>query len=495
MSPPSGTSDRGSGWRGRKPAESRRWLKRRVPREQLYRLAPAKPRPRRFGSVEFGDRLRALLRAWALWVVAALVLNHAGFWQLALVAGALAFLLYQATTGRYPVVYPLESSLDVDSEEFQNTMEGATGMPFVPGNHVAIYNNGDEFYPAMLDAIESAKASITMEQYIFWDGAVGRRFAEALAEKSRRDVPVKVLVDAIGSATLGAEIFRILEAGGCQLAWFHPIQWYTLHRANRRDHRKSLIVDGRVAFTGGAGLGDQWLGRARHASEWRDVQVSVTGPAALAQQSGFAQNWLATTGEILCGSAFFPAAKPAGDVRVQTILSSSASGAGAVGTMYFMALQCAKRELFIANPYFVPDARVIDVLASAKRRGVDVKLLLAGNHIDTWWARQNSLRRYGSLLDAGVEIYEFAPTLLHQKTMVVDGTWATVGTANLDNRSFALNEETNLCFHDPAVAEELRTIFHADLARSEKIDLKGWRRRGLLQQMKEQFACLIEDQI
>src|SRR6185369_2172578 len=201
------------------------------------------------------------------------------------------------------------------------------------GNRVSIYNNGDEFYPAMLQAIESSEHSVTMEQYIFWDGRVGRRFAEALAERAREGVSVKLLVDAIGSATLGDPILKILEAGGCQLAWFRPIHRFALDRANQRTHRKSLIVDGRQAFTGGAGLADHWLGAARNEQEWRDIQVSVEGAAVLAQQSGFAQNWLLTTGEILSGHDFFPAPSPAGDVQVQTILSSPSAGACAAATM------------------------------------------------------------------------------------------------------------------------------------------------------------------
>ncbi len=449
--------------------------------------------------MDFPDRVRHVVRAWWAWLGVAITLQVGGHWGYAIAAGAVAFFQYHTSAETHPAVYPMEADLDVDSMEFQNTIEGVTGMPFVPGNHVTIYNNGDEFYPAMLDAIESAQRSITMEQYIYWDGEVGRRFAEAFAEKARQGVQVKLLLDAIGSATLGGEIFGILAAGGCQLAWFRPIHWYTLHRANRRDHRKSLIVDGRIAFTGGAGLADHWLGSAADQHEWRDIQVALTGPAALAQQSGFALNWLETTGEILSGERFFPEPRSEtgedGGVKVQTILSSPALGAGTVGTMYLAAVQCAKRELLIANPYFIPDPRVIDMLAAARRRGVAVKLMLAGEHIDAWWARHSGVRLYGRLLEAGVEIYEFRPTMLHQKTMLVDGVWATIGTANFDNRSFAMNEETNLCFHDRSIAEELRAIFTADLKRCDRIDFAVWRRRGLWQQIQEQCASLLEDQI
>ena len=198
------------------------------------------------------------------------------------------------------------------------------------------------------------------------------------------------------------------------------------------------------------------------------------------QQTGFAQNWLVTTGDILSGHGFFPVPQPVGNVQVQTIQSSPSAGAGAAGTMYLIAVQCARRYLHIANPYFVPDSRVVCMLSDASRRGVAVKLMVAGKRNDTWWARQNSLRLYGKLLEAGVEIYEFQPVMLHQKTMVVDGAWATVGTANFDNRSFALSEETNVCFHEPALVEQLREIFAADLAVCEKVELSDWSPPGAM---------------
>lgn len=442
----------------------------------------------------FAERLREVLRSWWAWFAAAVVLELFGARIGGVVVGAMAFLLYHSATDSHPANYALEPDFDTGSAEFRTTMAGATGMPLVDGNRVEIYNNGDEFFPAMLDTIESARLSITMEQYIFWNGQVGRRFAEAFAERAREGVQVKLLLDAIGSASLGPDIFKILETGGCQLAWFHPIHWYTLNRANQRNHRKSLIVDGRIAFTGGSGLADHWLGSAENPQEWRDIQIRVEGPAAIAQQAGFAQNWLQTTGEIIGGHEFFPEPGAAGDVSIQTILSSP-SGAGAAGTMYLIAVQCARRSLYIANPYFIPDARVIEILAAARRRGVTIKLMLAGNHNDTWWARQNSVRLYGKLLEAGVEMYEYQPTMLHQKTMLADGVWATVGTANFDNRSFALSEETNVCFHDPFLVEQLREVFLRDLALCRPIDLPTWKQRGAWQQTKEMLASLLENQV
>jgi len=475
--------------------ESRRWLKPRVPRDQLYRLTPPAPARVRLDGVSLSGRIYKVLRAWWAWIAVALILEETGSRIAGIAAGLLGFVLYHLSPDCYPAVYELSANFDVKSDEFKTTIAGVTGMPLVDGNTLTIFNNGDEFFPAMLDAIESARLSVTMEQYIFWDGEVGRRFAEAFAQKAREGVPVKLLLDAIGSATLGREIFEILAAGGCEVAWFRPIRWYTLHRANRRNHRKSVIVDGRMAFTGGAGLADVWLGDAGRPEEWRDIQIKVEGPAALAQQSGFVQNWLVATGDLLGGRQFFPEVRAAGDAAVQTILSSPFYGAGAAGTMYLVALQCARRFVYIANPYFIPDSRVIALFAAAVRRGVRVKLMLAGGYNDTWWARQNSVGLYGKLLEAGVEIHEYQPTMLHQKTMIVDGAWATVGTANFDNRSFALSEETNICFHDAEAVKQMETIFRRDLTRCRRISTAEWRQRGAWQQAKELVASLVEDQM
>jgi cardiolipin synthase len=418
-----------------------------------------------------------------------------GNWVLAVIASIVSFFFYNTTPRSHPAVYALETDLDVESPQFPLTMTGMTGMPLVPGNQVALFNNGDQFFPAMLDAIESAEHSITMEQYIFWEGKVGRRFAEAFAEKARSGVQVKLLLDAVGSSTLGEPIVKILEAGGCQLAWFRPIHWYTMIRANRRDHRKSLMVDGKIAFTGGAGIADHWLGDAQGARSWRDLMVRVEGPAAIGQQSGFAQNWLQCTGEILTGEDYFPLPRNAGTIDVQTIVSSPLEGMGAAGTMHLIAVQCARRHLCIANPYFIPDPRLIEMLGQAVRRGVAVKLMVAGRHNDTWWARQNSVRLYGRLLQAGVEIFEFLPSMLHQKTILVDDAWGSVGTANFDNRSFALNDETSVCFHDRDLVSQLHEIFLADLERCKKVSLRQWKKRGFWQRAGEQFASLMEDQM
>jgi cardiolipin synthase A/B len=488
-------SQSGSANTGSKPRTSRRWLQPRVGTDLLYRLAPKPPAPERLGLGLGWHWARRLLRSWIAWAAVAFVLSELGHWIAAPPVAFVALFLYLASPQFHPAAYAIDPDFEPGSPEFLNTMGGITTAPFLEGNSARIYNNGDEFYPAMISAIESAQYSITMEQYIYWKGQVGRRFAEAFAERARVGVRVKLLVDAIGSATLGEENIRILEAAGVQLAWYHPIRWYTLTRANRRTHRKSIIIDGKIAFTGGAGLADHWLGHARNAGEWRDMMIRVDGPAAAVQQAGFAQNWLVTTGEILTGAAYFPEIPHAGQVRVQTILSSPTDGAGAAATMYMLALESARRCLWIANPYFIPSGTFIDLLRRASRRGVQVKLMVAGKHNDTWWARQNSVRLYGELFKAGVEVYEFEPSMMHHKTMIVDGVWATIGTANFDNRSFALNNETNLCINDATLVAQLERVFERDLRRCKPISRELWSSRRLWYRLQEAAASVIEDQV
>jgi cardiolipin synthase len=358
-----------------------------------------------------------------------------------------------------------------------------------------VLNNGDEFYPAMLEAIAAARTSITIEAYIYWAGDIGLRFARALADKAASGVPVQILLDAVGSSTIGEEILQVLEAGRCQLAWYNPILWYSLGRYNHRTHRKSLMVDGVVAFTGGAGIADHWLGCGQDPAHWRDIQVRLEGPAVAPLQTGFAHNWLQSTGELISGEAFYPQSEGAGTLSVLTLLSSPEAGASTVRTMYYLSIACARRSIEIANPYFVPDEVATDLLLDARRRGVDVRIMVSGIHNDNWLARQNSLRLYGSLLRGGIELFEFDRTMLHQKTMVVDDVWTTIGTTNFDNRSFSHNEESNVCVFDRAVAATIRAGFAADVSGCARVSLAAWRRRGVVARAGEFIASLLEAQV
>jgi cardiolipin synthase len=466
-----------------------------VARRWRYRLAPDPLHRRPKGVLPFWTRMRRLLWSWWPWATACLWALVHDKWGWAIGTGSMAVVSYLIAPVESPPQYGLDHELSIDDDEFLPTMAGATGVPFLPGNRLTILNNGDEFYPSMLEAIASAEVSITIEAYIYWAGEVGRQFADALAAKAKSGVRVKILLDAVGSSTIGEDILKILESGKCQLAWYNPISLRRLGRFNHRTHRKSLIVDGRVAFTGGAGIADHWRGQARHPGEWRDLQVRIEGPAVTPLQTGFAQNWLQTTGELISGPLYYPFNEPAGPLALQTIMSSPEIGASTVRIMYYLSIICARRSILIANPYFVPDATARDALIEAKRRGVNVRIMVAAKYNDNWLARNNSVRVYGRLLQAGIEILEYNRTMLHLKTMVVDGRWFTIGTTNFDNRSFAHNEENNTCGYDPTLAQQLHDMFELDVTGCARIDMATWQRRGLWRRAQEVVASLFEEQI
>jgi cardiolipin synthase len=413
----------------------------------------------------------------------------------AIAAGVLAGFAYLTAAEERPPRFGLDSGVPVASADFTESLSGLAGAPYLPGNALAILNNGDEFYPVMLDVIRHARHSITMEAYIYWDGQVGRQFAHALAERAKAGVTVKLLLDAVGSSPIGADIMAALEAGPCQLAWFNPLRWWSVNRVNNRTHRKSLIIDGRTAFTGGAGIADHWLGDAQDPEHWRDMMVRIDGPAVVPLQTGFAQNWLETTGELVTGPSFFPSIPPADGVSMQTVLSSPTSGASAARLVYFFALACAERSVLIANPYFIPDPTAVKLFADAVARGVTVEVVVSGIHNDNWLARHNSVRLFGRLISVGVQIFEYNRTMLHHKTMVVDSCWATIGTTNFDNRSFAHNEESNVCFVDPELVGELESLVRDDLEHADRVTKAAWERRGVLARSQEVIASLLEHQV
>ena len=405
----------------------------------------------------------------------------------------MALLSYLTAPAALPPTYGLSHEFDIESEEFLNTIAGVSSAPFVAGNRVELLNNGDAFYPRMLEGIRAAEVSITIEAYIYWAGQIGLLFARSLADRARAGVTVKILLDAIGSASIGKEILQTLESGGCQVAWYNPIHWYTIGRFNNRTHRKSLIIDGRIGFTGGAGIADHWKGHAQDPDHWREIHARLDGPCVVPLQTGFAQNWVETTRELISGDAFFPDVRPAGHLPVLTIMSSPEAGASTVRTMHYLSISSAREYVYIANPYFVPDVTAVQQLIDARKRGVDVRIMVSGKHNDNRVARLNSTRLLGPLLRAGIEILEYNKTMLHQKTMVVDGVWATVGTTNFDSRSFAHNEENNVCVCDREWASQLREIFLADIAGCDPITLEKWERRGVASRGMEILASFLEE--
>jgi cardiolipin synthase len=473
-----------------------RHLRRRVPRRWRAGLHQHPKARRQIGVRTLWAKVRQLIFAWWVWGIAAITALVYDNWGWAIGTGLGSAFAFLAWPREVPPRVGLEHEFCVDDDEFLTTIAGSTGVPFFEGNAIEILNNGHEFYPAMLKGIEQAQSSITVEAYIYWAGDIGKRFAEALAARSKHGVSVKILLDAVGSSTVGDEILQILEKGKCQLAWYNPVRLYTIGKLNHRTHRKSLIIDGRLAFTGGAGIADHWLGNAEDEHHWRDIQIRMEGPAVMPLQTGFAQNWLEATGELITGFEFYPVIDtPPGRLAVQTILSSPETGASTARTFYYLSIAAARRTIDIANPYFIPDQGAMDLLIAARKRGVKVRVMVAGIHNDNWMARQNSVRLYGPLLKAGIEIYEYNHTMLHQKTMVVDGVWSTVGTTNFDNRSFAHNEENNVCVCDAKLAKELNAIFAEDIKGCDAMTVQKWKSRPLLEKILQNTVSLLQEQV
>jgi len=460
-----------------------------------YRPAPDARTTKPKGLSTAWTRVRRLIWAWPPWAVLTVYLITIDEWWWALLSAAWSALSSLSTPAELPPQFGLDHGLTVGSTEFVNTVVGAVGVEFEPGNSLAMLNNGDAFYPAMLSAIGEAERSITVEAYIYWAGEIGVTFARALAERASRGVKVKVMLDAVGSSSIGNEILGIMRNGGCHVAWYNPIRWNKLRRLNNRTHRKSLIIDGRIGFTGGAGIADHWTGNAQDDEHWRDLQIRIEGPAVRPLQTGFAQNWLECTRELVTGPDFYPDLEPAGKLALQTVMSSPETGASAARVMYCLAISAARESIEIANPYFVPDHLAIDLFRDAVKRGVRVRIMVAGSHNDTVLARLNSIRLYGALLEAGVELLEYNRTMLHHKTMVVDGLWATVGTTNFDSRSFSHNEENNVCVCDAGIARQLNEMFEQDAAVCDRVDLATWRARPLLDKALQALASFVQDQV
>jgi cardiolipin synthase A/B len=464
-------------------------------RRHSYR-PPADPRHTKpKGVATLWTHIRRLLWSWWPWALLCVYFIDQRNWWAAFGISMWAGVCSLSTPVEFPPQYGFDHGLTVNDPEFLNTMAGAAGVPFLPGNSLALLNNGDRFYPAMLKAIEQARYSITIEAYIYWAGEIGLRFAGALAAAAQRGVRVKILLDAVGSQSVGNEILQTLEKGGCHVAWYNPIRWNHLRRINNRTHRKSLIVDGVIGFTGGAGIADHWTGDAQDDKHWRDLQIRIEGPAVRPLQSGFAQNWLECTSELVTGPMFYPPPQPAGPLALQTIMSSPETGASTVRVMYCLAISAARESIDIANPYFVPDHVSIDLFRDAVTRGVRVRVMVAGVSNDTLVTRFNSVRLYGALLDAGVELYEYNRTMMHHKIMMIDGLWSTIGTANFDNRSFSHNEESNVSMSDEAVTAALTRSFEEDLSVSERMTKERWQRRGLPHKAVEMLASFVQDQV
>jgi len=392
-------------------------------------------------------------------------------------AAALALALAGCTLTRPHYTSP---DVAVGEPAFVRTLEAHTDAPLVPGNRAQILLNGDEIFPAMLAAIREAKTTITFANFVYEKGDIAREMAEALAERCRDGVGVNVLLDAVGSKRIRKKDRTLMEHAGCHVATYHSVNPLAIKRINHRNHRRVLVVDGRVGFTGGTGVGEKWTGNGRTKGHWRQTDVRVEGPIVSHLQAAFAENWRDATGLILGGDAYFPGIEPRGNLTVQAIKSSPASGAAAAYTLFLLAVESARSSILITNPYFVPDGALTNAVVRAVKRGVDVSIITAGNadtNLDRL-VRQASQAHFGRVLEAGAKIYEYGPALLHAKTIVVDGQWVSIGSANLDNRSFALNNELNLAFLDRGLAARMTEIFRDDLKLTRQVTYEEWQRHG-----------------
>ena len=396
---------------------------------------------------------------------------------------------------RAPIRYHMRHQFGVADVAFLQTMHALTGAPLSEGNRVDVLCNGVEIFPSMLTAIRTAKRTINLEFYIYWDGQIGRTFAEALAERARGGVEVKVILDAVGSATTSRQLLDFLARNGVDLEWYHPLRWYTISRFNHRTHRKLLIVDGRVGFSGGVGIADTWLGDADSRDHWRETVVRVEGPVVMQMQFAFMDNWVKSRGELLTGLDYFPEVERAGNQVTQVIKSSPSEGSSTVKLLYIISIVSATKSIYISNAYFVPDRDTIRALEGAVRRGVDVRVIIPGEIIDVPIVRQASRVHYEWLLRRGIRIFEYQPTMMHAKTMTVDGLWSTVGSSNFDDRSFRLNDEVNVNIYDAGTAKRMEEIFFEDLARSREITLRKWFKRGTFDRVKEKIANVLRPQL
>jgi cardiolipin synthase A/B len=373
------------------------------------------------------------------------------------------------------------------------TQEAYGGAPIVGGNAVEILLNGEQIFPAIVTALKSAKKTITYAQYYYEDGPVARDIAEALAERCRAGIGANVLLDSFGSLSMPGHYVDLMRLSGCHVTWFRPLRPLALRRYNNRNHRRILVIDGRVGFTGGSGVSRKWMGNGRVAEHWRDTDARIEGPVVEYLQAAFVENWLEATGMVLGGEAYFPRpVETRGDVHVQVVRSTTGGATTAMYTSLLLALSSARKSVLVTNPYFVLDAKMTEALLETVSRRVRVVVLVPGA-IDHNIVRQASRAQFGRLLRAGVEVYEYTPALLHAKTMVIDGVWATVGSTNLDNRSLALDEEINVIIYDRGVASQMERIFLEDVKASRQVTYEAWKKRGFAAKFLEVLALPIRD--
>ena len=372
---------------------------------------------------------------------------------------------------------------------------GLTQGDLEGGNRIEVLQNGDDFFPRLMRDVEDAKETIHIESYIWWDGELPRRFAQLLAKKARQGVEVRLLVDGSGGRQVN-KVGDMLTDAGVNVARFHPVRLSNLGRLNNRDHRKIAVIDGRIGYTGGYGFADEWTGNAQDKEHWRDTGLRVEGPIVLRLQAAFAENWIEETGEVPAGEKYFPHLEPVGSTQAHVAFTSPSGSVSSVAILYYLAISSAQKEIIIQNPYLLPEREAIKAMEEAVGRGVKVMVMVpSASATDSAIVQHASHHRYGNLLKRGIRIFEFKKTLLHQKVMIVDGLWSSVGSTNFDARSLELNDEISMGVVDPAIASQLRAAFASDLRFAQERKLEEWRGRSFWHKLVDGLAYLAHEQL
>ena len=385
--------------------------------------------------------------------------------------------------------YSLRGEVDVREASFLRATESVTGAPVSYGNDADLLINGDEIFPAYLGAIRDAEETVNLLTYAYWRGDIATEVAKTLCEKASAGVECNVILDAVGAAKMDRKLVHEMRDAGVQVCFFRPPKPYAVKRLQHRTHRKLLIVDGKTGFTGGVGIAEEWTGNAQDPDHWRDSHVRVSGPVVRGLQGAFAENWLECTGEVLAGDRYLPYIEKLEDGGPMQVMRSSATiGDTNAEALVYLALAAAKRTIELTSAYFVPRPAFTDALVEAAERGVELRILVPGSHIDKQFVRTAGRAAYDELIGAGIEIYEYCPTMLHAKTLTVDGIWASVGSVNFDNRSFQLHDEVSLCVQSERFAGRLHDAFERDLESSERIEPEAWAERPVTQRARERVT-------
>jgi cardiolipin synthase len=410
--------------------------------------------------------------------------HHKLVFSILIVFGILAALLAIAQDQE---TLKIESSHTADHPLFPAYVAALLNAQATGGNAYTVLTNGDQIFPAMLGAIRAAKRRISFETYIYEKGTVGEQFTAALEAAGKRGVRVTLITDAMGSKKIPEEWRERLRAAGVQLGEFGQPRWYSLEELNYRTHRKILVVDGATGFTGGVGVADHWLGNADSKEHWRDMMVRIEGPAARLMEGAFTENEVETLGPLAPIVDPPPVIPAQPNDSAMVLRSSPTGGANDLKRLYMISIAAARRSLEICSPYFLTDETSRWELEQAVNRGVRIRILVEGDITDAKPVKYSSRDAYEHLMEQGIEIYEYQPTMMHTKLLVVDGVWSIFGSANFDNRSLELNDEMNVAVSDPALAAQLLRDFEHDLQRAKKLDLQEWRRRGPLEKIREHF--------